>query len=371
MNVFHVLIPLLGPALLPIIPMVVASDLDVRVPEGTDVALLIDFDAIRRSGANVGKMATDAIDECVRISAFREETGAWMKGFGRILERKREDAGIMAEDFHWMLFGLRAKEHYFRDDQSFTQQVWSAAAAIDGCNWKRIGDVVTESGLEWQKDSVFGHRVFTVFKKQGKIERYHVRCVPGGDTMAYFGHDASREWECYNTSASQDARFAEMGCLADKEVVRIVLSDDKPLSDVVRHFYYRNLYPAGLEHIPDRIQRFMLTLLLDGDDVSAELVFSCANGEDSGTLASAYLAKKTPEGIADMEKRHKRSSSGRENGLSDMVLRMKKHIVETMEVSCEHNAVVVRTGKQDAKTALMIILGWHGSLVDFFETFFR
>lgn len=213
-------------ALLVLVPIVAASDLDVRIPEGTDVAMLVDFDAIRRSGADVETMASGAIDECVRMGAFREGTGIRMKNLGRTLAGKCEDAGVLSEDFHWTSFGLRAKEHFINDSQSFTQQVWFAAAAVDRCDWKRIGDVATKSGLVWREDSVFGHRVFDVVKKQGKTERYHVRCVPGGDTMAYFGFDASREWECYNTNALRDARFADLGRLANKAVARIA-SDEK------------------------------------------------------------------------------------------------------------------------------------------------
>lgn len=347
-----------------------AAELDVRVANGTDIAMLIDFDAIRRSGASIGKMATAAIDESVRVNAFGEKAGNGMKDFGRMFASKAADAGIAQKDLHWMLFGLRAAEYYVSDRQAFTQQVWSVVAAVDGCDWKRIGDAVAGSGLEWQEDTVFGHRVFSAARKEGKATRYSLRCVPGGDNMAYLGSGASREWECYNANARQDARFSGMGHLEDGEVVRISLVDEKPLSEIVRHLY-RGLFPMGAEQIPDRLRNFRLSVFLDGRSASAMLVFSCADEADAEALSKAYLAMKSPQGIAAMVKRFERANGGRNNGLADIFLNLKKGIVENMEVSCNGEAVVVKTGKQDAEPALTVLLGSIGSFIDFIETFFK
>ena len=53
-------------AIVGIAQMLPAEDLDVRVADGTDIAILIDFDGIRRSGADLGTIASDAIDDSVR-----------------------------------------------------------------------------------------------------------------------------------------------------------------------------------------------------------------------------------------------------------------------------------------------------------------
>ena len=319
---------------------ILAADLDVRVADGTDAAMLVNVDAIRQSGADISGFFLAAIDESVRAGTFGEKTGKGMKDFGRMLAKKAKDAGVMPEDVHWMLSALQAKEFFVNDRHSITQQVWSVAMAVDGCDWERIGNVAVDSGLEWQKDSVFGHRVFTAVAKRGKLTRYNVRCVPGGDKMAYFGAGASREWECYNAGAFQDARFSSIGRLAGNEILRIVLVDDKPLSKMARH-HYRGLYPLGAEPVPDRVRCFRLSLFFDGQGVSSELVFACADELDAGVLAKAYLDMKATDGIPDME------------------------------VSCKGNVVDVKAGNRATKSALIALFGSIGSLLDFFETFFR
>ena len=350
--------------------MLPAEDLDVRVADGTDIAILIDFDGIRRSGADLGTISSDAIDYYVRGKVFGESTGEGMKNVGRIFAKGIVDTEMKPQDFHWVLCGLRAAEFYVSDRQSITQQIWSVAAAVDGCDWNRIGDVAMANGLEWQRDSVFGHRIFNAVKKRGKVTSHIVRCVPGDRKMAFFGSGASREWECYNVDAPLAASFSGMGCLADQEVARIWLVDERPLSEMARHLY-RGLYPIGTEYIADRIRSFELSIFLGRQTFSAELKFSCADSTDAESLAKAFLAAKTPEGIADMVERFRQSSGGNDSTLRNVLLAMKKDIVKHMEVSCLDDAVIVKTGFQDTKSAIMILLGSIGSFVDFFETFFR
>ena len=343
---------------------------DVRVADGTDVAVLVDFDALRRDGGVISAMVSEALDDLVRGKVFSEGTGNEMRGFGHLFLKKIEDAGLEPKNFHWLLCGLRASEFYVRDTMSITQQIWSVAATVDGCNWNRIGGVVEANGLKWQKDTVFGHRVYSAIMKQGKVARYNVRCVPGGDKMAFFGYGASKEWECYNANASLDARFADMGHLDKGEIVRIVIVDDKPLSSIARHLYHR-LYPVGASQIPERIRCFRLSLLCDGKTVSAELVFSCADAADADILSKAYLALKTPESLRGMVERFEQISSHHRNYLEDASFDMRNRIVKDMEVSCEGNTVVLSTREQDARTAFAILLGSIGKLADFFGSFAR
>lgn len=343
---------------------------DVRVADGTDVAMLVDFDAIRRDGGGIGAMVSEALDDLVRGKVFSEGTANEMRGYGLLFSKKIEDAGLEPKNFHWLLCGLRSSEFYVRDTMSITQQIWSVAAAVDGCDWNRIGGVVAASGLEWQKDTVFGHRVYSAIVKQGKVSRYNVRCVPGGDKLSFFGYGASKEWECYNADALLDARFGNMAHLDKGEMVRIVIVDDKPLSRIARHMYH-GLYPIGTDQIPERTRSFRLSFLGNGKTVSAELVFSCADAADADTLSKAYRALKTPEGFRSMVERFEQTSGNRRNYLEDASLDMRKRIVKAMEVSCEGNTVVLRTGEQDARSAFAIMLGSIGQLADFFGSFAR
>lgn len=357
-------------AIVGIAQMLPAEDLDVRVADGTDIAILIDFDGIRRSGADFGTIASDAIDDSVRGKVFGESTGEGMKNVGRIFAKGIVDTEMKPQDFHWVLCGLRAAEFYVSDRRSITQQVWSVAAALDNCDWRRLESVAIANGFEWQRDSIFGHHVFNAVKKRGKVTGHIVRCVPGDGEMAFFGSGASREWECYNADALPDADFAGMGRLADGEIARIWIIDDKPLSKMARHLY-RSLYPTGAEEVADRMHSFKLSIFFGRQTFSAELKFSCADSTDAESLAKAFLAAKTPEGIADMVERFRQSSGGNDSTLRNVLLAMKKDIVKHMEVSCLDDAVIVKTGFQDTKSAIMILLGSIGSFVDFFETFFR
>ncbi len=357
-------------AIVGIAQMLPAEDLDVRVADGTDIAILIDFDGIRRSGADLGTIASDAIDDSVRGKVFGESTGNGMKNIGRVFARGIVDAGLKPQNFSWVLCGLHATEFYVSDRQSITQQIWSVAAAVDGCDWNRIGDVAMANGLEWQRDSVFGHRIFNAVKKRGKVTSHIVRCVPGDRKMAFFGSGASREWECYNVDAPLAASFSGMGCLADQEVARIWLVDERPLSEMARHLY-RGLYPIGTEYIADRIRSFELSIFLGRQTFSAELKFLCADSTDADTLSEALFALKTPEGIAEMVERFTQSSGGKDDNLRDIYLSMKTGIVKRMEVSCQGNVVVVETGFQKTKPAMMLLFGFIGSFVDFFETISR
>ncbi len=347
-----------------------SAELDVRVADGTDAALLIDFDAFRRSGADIGRMASNAIDDLVRGGAFGEKTGNALKLPGRLFDTKSREAGLKPQDFHWLLCGLRTTEFYVSERLAYTQQVWSAAMAVDGCDWERIGNVATASGLNWQKDTVFGHRVFSADKKQGKVTRHRLRCVPGGDKMAFFGSGASREWECYNADFPQDARFAGMGRLANGEVLRISIASDKPLTDFVRHLY-QCLYPMDREPIAERVRFASLSVFLDGQCASAEFQISCADVMDAENLAKAYLAMKTPESIAGMTERDQQMSDGRLSFLGDALLKLKTRIRKDMEVSHQGCSVIVKTGELDAKSALTVFIGTKGVLFDFYENFFK
>lgn len=188
--------------------------------------------------------------------------------------------------------------------------------------------------------------------------------------MAFFGSGASREWECYNADALPDADFAGMGRLADGEIARIWIIDDKPLSKMARHLY-RSLYPTGAEEVADRMHSFKLSIFFGRQTFSAELKFLCADSTDADTLSEALFALKTPEGIAEMVERFTQSSGGKDDNLRDIYLSMKTGIVKRMEVSCQGNVVVVETGFQKTKPAMMLLFGVIGSFVDFFETFSR
>lgn len=353
-----------------VVPLLVLGDLDVRVADGTDVAMLIDFDAIRGSGVAICQMAEMAIADSVRGRVFSEKTGNDMKDFGRWFAKNVEDANILPTNIHWVLCGLRGVENYVSDRQSFTQQVWAVAVAVDECDWVRIGDVVNGNGLQWQKDTIFGHRVFNAVKKRGNVTTHSVRCVPGGNKMAYLGYGASKEWECYNANAPQDARFLNMGHLADKEVIRIWLASDKPLSKLAKRDY-KGLYPDGAEQIADCIRSFKLSLFLTGQSTSAELRIVCADDADAKKLAMSYLAQKTPEGIKNMSDRLDAAWNGNDTCLKDTLLSLKKGIIEGLEVSRDGTEVVVKTGDFETRSLFMVLVGHIGSLADFFGSFFK
>lgn len=87
-------------AIVGIAQMLPAEDLDVRVADGTDIAILIDFDGIRRSGADLGTIASDAIDDSVRgVPALSGPVGA--NQIGERFDGFENDLNSSASSANW------------------------------------------------------------------------------------------------------------------------------------------------------------------------------------------------------------------------------------------------------------------------------
>jgi len=222
----------------------VSAEVDMRIPKDSYLSAVVDFDAIRKEAPAVVSAVRDGIAEGERTGNIphAESALAAMDKCKAKLDEFESECGLCVSNVHWIVAEATNSFFWIQREQAYTQFLWSAAVAVDGCNWERIGSYCKAKGLRWYSQSVFGVRYHTInwYMESGFLG-FSLGVTQDGDkTYAGTGFAPSRMWSAYRGMCELDGRPSRSGRLEPGEIVRVVVSDLKQIprfADVSASFW--------------------------------------------------------------------------------------------------------------------------------------
>ena len=220
------------------------AEVDMRIPSDSYLSAVVDFDAIRKEAPAVVDAVRDGITEGGRAGNIPMSESA-LAGIDKCkawLGEVEAGCGLCASNVHWIVAEATNSIFWIQREQAYTQFIWSAAVAVDGCDWNRIGSYCKAKGLRWKSQPVFGVWIHTIscYMESGFLG-FSLGVTQDGDkTYAGTGFAPSRMWSAYRGICELDGRPSRSGRLESGEIVRVVVSDLKQIprfADVSASFW--------------------------------------------------------------------------------------------------------------------------------------
>ena len=252
---------------------VASAEVDMRIPRDSYLSAVVDFDAIRQEAPAVMSAVRDGITEGGRTGnipnaatalAAIDKCKTWL---GEV----EAECGLCVSNVHWIVAEATNCLFWIQRDHAQTQFLWSAAVAVDGCDWKRIETFCKAKGLRWYSDTVFGVRSHGIswYMQDGYLG-FVLGITPDGD-KTYVGQASARMWAAYRGMCELDARPSRNGRLEPGEIVRVVVSD---LKQVPKFIEIASSFPQNVKTVLDGMSECCLSLFLADGKVGARLVMT-------------------------------------------------------------------------------------------------
>ena len=303
---------------LAVVADVAFAGIDMRIPKDSYLSAAIDLDAIRSEapaiadavlgGISYGRDSGNIRGSCaVAAVAAVDKFKAWMDGDGK-------SVGVCASNFHWIVAEATNSLFWIQRDLARTQFVWSAVAAVDSCDWKKIESCCLARGLRWENGTSFGRPWHSVswYGKNGYIGGT-LGFLPDGD-KTYGGLGVGRLWETYHGMRELDARPSRNGTLEKGEIVRVVLTS---LMQVPKAGEIVAGFPENERTLLEGMSECCLSLFLVDGKVGARLVMTFADEKMAKDALAFFKGKVLDEnGVKQLEES---LAGAREKNDADMI----------------------------------------------------
>ena len=252
---------------------IASAEVDMRIPKDSYLSAVVDFDAIRQEAPAVVGAVRDGITEGGRTGNIPNAVTA-LAAIDKCKARLGEvesGCGLCVSNVHWIVAEATNRLFWIQRDQAHTQFLWSAAVAVDGCDWKRIEAYCTAKGLRWNSDTVFGVRSHGIsWYMQNGYLGFMLGMTPDGD-KTYVGQASARMWAAYRGMCELDERPSRSGRLEPGEIVRVVVSD---LKQVPKFIEITSSFPQNVKTVLNGMNESCLSLFLADGKIGARLVMT-------------------------------------------------------------------------------------------------
>ena len=250
------------------------AEVDMRIPSDSYLSAVVDFDAIRNEAPAVVVAVRDGITEGGRAGNIPMSESA-LAGIDKCkawLGEVEAGCGLCASNVHWIVAEATNSLFWVQRDHAFTQFLWSAAVAVDGCDWGRIESYCNAKGLRWISQTVFGVRSVGVswYAEDGHL-RFTLGITPDGD-KTYVGQASARMWAAYRGMCELDGRPSRSGSLEPGEIVRVVASD---LKQMPRFAEVAGSFHQNVKEIIEGVSECCISIILADGKIGARLVATC------------------------------------------------------------------------------------------------
>ena len=327
---------------------VASAEVDMRIPKDSYLSAVVDFDAIRQEAPAVVSAVRDGITEGGRTGnvpnaatalAAIDKCKTWL---GEV----ESGCGLCVSNVHWIVAEATNRLFWIQRDQAHTQFLWSAAVAVDGCDWKRIEAYCTAKGLRWNSDTVFGVRSHGIsWYMQNGYLGFMLGMTPDGD-KTYVGQASARMWAAYRGMCELDERPSRSGRLEPGEIVRVVMSD---LKQVPKFIEIALSFPQNVKTVVNGMSESCLSLFLADGKVGARLVMTF---KDEAMAKEALKFYETEVwGEAERKKLEEHLARAKEKNDKEDI-DMYKTLIEFgngMRATVKNNVFTVDTGRLDMR----------------------
>jgi hypothetical protein len=292
---------------------VASAEVDMRIPKHSYLSAVVDFDAIRQEAPAVVSAVRDGITEGGRTGnipnaatalAAIDKCKTWL---GEV----ESGCGLCVSNVHWIVAEATNRLFWIQRDQAQTQFLWSAAVAVDGCDWKRIETYCKAKGRRWYSETVFGVRSYGIsWYMQNGYLGFILGITPDGD-KTYVGQASARMWAAYRGMCELDARPSRSGRLEPGEIVRVVVSD---LKQVPKFIEIASSFPQNVKTVLNGMSECCFSLFLADGKIGARLVMTFKDEATAKKALKFYKAevwgeaerKKLEERLARAREKHSR-----------------------------------------------------------------
>ncbi len=329
---------------------VASAEVDMRIPKDSYLSAVVDFDAIRQEAPAVVSAVRDGITEGGRTGnipnaatalAAIDKCKTWL---GEV----ESGCGLCVSNVHWIVAEATNSLFWVQRDHAYTQFLWSAAVAVDGCDWERIKGYCTAKGLRWNSATVFGVRSHGInWYMQNGYLGFTLTIAPDGDkTYAGAGLASSRMWAAYRGMCKLDERPSRSGRLEPGEIVRVVMSD---LKQVPKFIEIALSFPQNVKTVLNGMNESCLSLFLADGKVGARLVMTFKDEATTKEALKFYNAEVWGE--AERKKLEEHLARAREKHDKDDI-DMYEALIEFgdgMHAVIKGNVLTIDTGRHDMR----------------------